>query len=105
MDAYAIIEAGGKQLQASPGAELRIEKLSADPGETVRFDRVLLVSREGDVRLGRPYVEGVTVSATVTAQDRERKVLVFKKKRRKHYRRTRGHRQPFTAVRIESIDG
>jgi large subunit ribosomal protein L21 len=104
LDDYAIIETGGKQVQASPGAELKVEKLDASPGDTVEFDRVLLVSRDGDIRLGRPYVDGARVSATVTSQDRDRKVLVFKKKRRKHYRRTRGHRQPYTAVRVESID-
>lgn len=102
---YAIIETGGRQEKAVPGEVLKVERLPAEIGETVRFDRVMLVSRDGDVSLGHPYVEGVTVSATVTAQDRAPKVLVFKKKRRKGYRRTKGHRQSYTALRIESIDG
>jgi large subunit ribosomal protein L21 len=71
----------------------------------VRFDKVMLVSRDGEVALGKPYVSGAVVTATVTAQDRSPKVLVFKKKRRKGYRRTRGHRQSYTAIRVDSIEG
>ncbi|HXV62985.1 MAG TPA: 50S ribosomal protein L21 [Vicinamibacteria bacterium] len=102
---YAIIETGGKQHRAVPGEPLRVERLEAESGETVRFDKVLLVSRDGEVSLGSPYVDGASVVATVTGQERAPKILVFKKKRRKGYRRTRGHRQAFTALRIESIEG
>ena len=102
---YAIIETGGKQQKAVPGETLRVERLAAEVGETVRLDRVMLVSRDGNVSLGRPYLDGAAVTATVTAQDRGPKVLVFKKKRRKGYRRTRGHRQSFTSVRVEAIEG
>lgn len=102
---YAIIETGGKQQKAVPGSELRVEKLDATVGDTVRFEKVMLVSRDGEVALGKPYVSGAVVTATVTAQDRSPKVLVFKKKRRKGYRRTRGHRQSFTAIRVDSIEG
>ena len=102
---YAIIETGGKQRKATPGEELKVEKLDAQVGDTIRFDKVMLVHREGGVELGRPYVEGASVTATVTEQGRARKVLVFKKKRRKGYRRTRGHRQAFTAVTVEAIEG
>lgn len=102
---YAIIDTGGKQAKAVPGEVLKVEKLAAEVGETVRFDRVMLVNRDGDVAVGRPYVDGVSVTATVTSQDRNRKVLVFKKKRRKGYRRTKGHRQSFTAVRVDAIEG
>lgn len=102
---YAIIETGGKQEKATPGEHLKVEKLEAQVGDTVRFDKVMLVSRDGSVELGQPYVDGAAVTATVTEQGRDRKIRVFKKKRRKGYRRTRGHRQDFTAVKIEAIEG
>jgi large subunit ribosomal protein L21 len=100
---YAIVETGGKQIQVSPGESVRVEKLDAEVGATVEFDRVLMLNQDGEVELGKPYVEGARVTGTVLEQGRAQKVLVFKKKRRKQYRRTRGHRQPFTSVRIESI--
>ena len=102
---YAIIETGGKQQKAVPGEILRVERLEAEVGDKVRLDRVMLVSRDGNVSLGRPYLDGATVTATVTAQDRGPKVLVFKKKKRKGYRRTKGHRQSFTSVRVDAIEG
>ncbi len=101
---YAIIETGGKQVKAAPGEHLRVEKLEASPGESVTFERVMLVQRDGELSLGKPFVEGARVKATVVEQGRAPKVLVFKKKRRKQYRRTRGHRQSFTAVRIDDIE-
>ena len=102
---YAIIETGGKQQKVIPGEQLRIEKLEAKVGDTVRFDKVMLVNRDGEVALGKPYVDGASVTAKVMEQGRGRKILVFKKKRRKQYRRTRGHRQSFTAVKVEAIEG
>jgi large subunit ribosomal protein L21 len=102
---YAIIETGGKQQKAVPGEILRVERLEAEVGDKVRLDRVMLVSRDGNVSLGRPYLDGAAVTATVTAQDRGPKVLVFKKKKRKGYRRTKGHRQSFTSVRVDAIEG
>ena len=102
---YAIIETGGKQQKVTPGEQLRIEKLEAEVGDTVRFDKVMLVNRDGEVALGKPYVDGASVTAEVTEQGRAKKILVFKKKRRKQYRRTRGHRQSFTAVKVEAIEG
>jgi large subunit ribosomal protein L21 len=102
---YAIIETGGKQEKATPGETMKVEKLDAKIGESVRFDRVMLVSRDGQVSLGRPYLEGVSVVATVTDQDRGPKILVFKKKKRKGYRRTKGHRQSYTSLRVDSIEG
>ena len=102
---YAIIETGGKQQKAVPGETLRVERLEAEVGDKVRLDRVMLVSRDGSVSLGRPYLDGAAVTATVTAQDRGPKVLVFKKKKRKGYRRTKGHRQSFTSVRVDAIEG
>jgi large subunit ribosomal protein L21 len=102
---YVIFESGGKQFQASPGERLRLEKLDAEVGSEVQFDRVLLVHRDGKIQVGRPYLEGARVVGTVLEQDRDKKVLVFKKKRRKQYRRTHGHRQAFTAVTIDKIEG
>lgn len=102
---YAIIETGGKQQKAVPGETLQVERLPGEVGETVRLDRVMLVSRDGEVLLGKPYVDGASVTATVTAQDRGPKVLVFKKKKRKGYRRTKGHRQSYTSLRVEAIEG
>ena len=88
-----------------PGEKLKVEKLDAQVGDTIRFDKVMLVNRDGSVEIGKPYVDGASVTATVTEQGRSRKILVFKKKRRKQYRRTRGHRQSFTAVKVEAIEG
>lgn len=102
---YAIFESGGKQVQASPGERVRLEKIEADVGAKVQFDRVLFVNREGKIQIGKPYLEGIRVVGKVVEQDRSRKVLVFKKKRRKQYRRTHGHRQDFTAVEIQGIEG
>jgi large subunit ribosomal protein L21 len=82
-----------------------VEKLDVEVGSKVDFDKVLMLNREGKVEVGKPYLDGVRVTGTVLEQGRYAKILVFKKKRRKQYRRTRGHRQPFTAVQIESIEG
>lgn len=101
---YAVVESGGKQLHVKPGEQIRVEKLDAEVGSTVEFDKVLLLNRDGNVEVGSPYVDGARVTGTVLEQGRGSKVLVFKKKRRKGYRRTQGHRQPFTAIRIEKID-
>jgi large subunit ribosomal protein L21 len=101
---YAIIETGGKQQKAVPGETLQVERLAAEVGEKVRLDRVMLVSRDGQVSLGKPFVDGVSVTATVTAQDRGSKVLVFKKKKRKGYRRPRGT-AVVHLVRVEAIEG
>ncbi len=101
---YAILESGGKQIQVSPGEQIRMEKLDVEVGATVEFEKILLVNRDGEVELGHPYLEGTRVKGTVLQQGRGPKTLVFKKKRRKQYRRTRGHRQAFTSVRVESIE-
>jgi large subunit ribosomal protein L21 len=101
---YAIIRTGGKQYRVEPGDTLRVEKLAADQGANVKIDDVLLVSVGGDVRVGMPRVSGVSVRGTVVEQARGRKIRIFKHKRRKHYRRTHGHRQDYTALRIDSIE-
>jgi large subunit ribosomal protein L21 len=101
---YAIIRAGGKQYRVEKGDVLRLERLEAKVGSSVTLDDVLLVSAgEGDVKVGSPTVEGASVTGTVVEQGRGAKIRVFKYKKRKHYRRTRGHRQHVTAVRIDAV--
>ena len=100
---FAVIRTGGKQFRAEPGATLLIPTLDAEPGTTVTFDDVLLASEGEDVSVGAPQVEGARVTAEVIAHDRTRKITVFKRKRRKGYRRKQGHRQGFTVVRVAEI--
>ncbi|GBE15380.1 MAG TPA: 50S ribosomal protein L21 [Proteobacteria bacterium] len=101
---YAVIETGGKQYRVNEGDIVRIEKLVADVGSEVSFDRVLMVGEGSDLLVGTPLVDGAQVSARVVEQDRHRKIIVFKMKRRKNYRRKQGHRQDYTGVRIEKIE-
>jgi large subunit ribosomal protein L21 len=103
---YAVIRTGGKQYRVTPGSVLRLERLAGDVGAAVEFAEVLLAgSDEADapVRIGRPLVEGAIVRGEIVAQGRDRKILIFKKKRRKNYRRRRGHRQSITTVRVTEI--
>jgi large subunit ribosomal protein L21 len=100
---YAIIRSGGKQHRVEAGATLRVESLPAEVGATVELGDVLMVASEGKVTVGDPIVAKATVKATVVAQDRAKKIIVFKKKRKKQYRRTRGHRQSFTELRVDEI--
>ena len=102
---YAIIETGGKQYRVQEGDVIRIEKLDLADGAAVNFDKVLLVSKESDLTVGKPYVEGAKVEATVECQGKAKKVMIFKFKRKKDYRKKQGHRQPFTQVKIEKILG
>ena len=99
---YAIIEAAGKQFRAEPDSTLRIPRLSAEPGEKVTFD-VLLAEADGKVQVGQPSLEGSSVAAEVVRHGRGEKIVVFKRKRRKNYRRKQGHRQDFTEVRVIDI--
>ena len=101
---YAIIRTGGKQYRVEPGDVVRLECLEAEVGASVTLDDVLLVGGEDDVQVGAPRLENVAVVGTVVEQGRDRKVRVFKHKRRKQYRRTKGHRQSFTAVKIERVE-
>ncbi len=101
---YAIIRTGGKQYRAEPGAQLTIEKLEGERGSNVTFDDVLLVRSDDAVQIGAPTVAGATVTATITQQTRDKKVLIHKHKRRKKYRKTQGHRQYITRVRILEIN-
>lgn len=101
---YAIIETGGKQYRVAPGQTVRIEKLEAGEGDTVTFDKVLLVSKEENVKVGNPLLEGAKVTAKVAVQGKGPKIMVFKYKQKVNYRKRYGHRQPFTAVTIEAIE-
>lgn len=101
---YAIFHAQGKQWRAEPGATIKLPSLDAEPGDRVTFDRVLLASREGEILIGRPSLEGASVSTEVLRHGKGDKVIVFKRKKRKNYRRKQGHRQSFTEVEIVDID-
>ena len=100
---YAVIKTGGKQYRVKEGDLLEIEKLGAEKGRKINFDQVLLIEDEGRVLVGTPVVENAVVRAEVVENIKGDKVLIFKKKRRKQYRRTKGHRQELTKVRIEKI--
>ncbi|WP_106460235.1 50S ribosomal protein L21 [Anaerococcus sp. Marseille-P3915] len=100
---YAIIKTGGKQYKVSEGDLVRVEKLNYEVGETVDFEEVLLVSNDGDIKVGSPVVEGAKVTATVEDQNKAKKIVVFKYKPKKQYRKKHGHRQPYTLVKINSI--
>jgi large subunit ribosomal protein L21 len=100
---YAIIETGGKQVKVEEGQAIYIEKLNAEAGETVTFDKVLFVGGE-NVKVGSPVVAGATVTATIEKQGRQKKITVFKYKAKKNYRKKQGHRQPYTKVVIEKIN-
>ncbi|HET7292584.1 MAG TPA: 50S ribosomal protein L21 [Vicinamibacteria bacterium] len=100
---YAIVRAGGKQYRVEKGQVLYLESLPAEAGDKVTLGEVLLVSDEAGTRVGVPTLEKAQVTGTVLEHGRGSKVRVFKFKKRKHYRRTRGHRQPYTALRIDAI--
>jgi large subunit ribosomal protein L21 len=100
---YAIIRAGGKQYRVEEGDVLRLERLEGKVGSKVTLDDVLFVGGGDDRKVGSPKVAGASVEGTVVEQDRGPKIRVFKYKKRKHYRRTRGHRQHVTAVRIDAV--
>lgn len=99
---YAIVRSGGKQYRAEPGATLQVDRLENNVGDKVTFSDVLLVSTDAGVSAGNP-VSGATVSATVVSQVRDAKVRVFKFKHRKHYKKSRGHRQYLTTVRVDGV--
>ncbi|MGI6628799.1 MAG: 50S ribosomal protein L21 [Bacillota bacterium] len=102
---YAIVETGGKQYRVSPGSIVRIEKVHGDRGNTLVFDKVLAISDGESLKVGRPYIQGAAVKGTIIRQGKARKVLVFKYRAKTNYRKRYGHRQHFTEVRIQSIDG
>ncbi|MFZ5562675.1 MAG: 50S ribosomal protein L21 [Thermodesulfobacteriota bacterium] len=100
---YAVIASGGKQYRVEKDEVLRLEKLPGQVGDTVSFDKVLLFSDGEKLEVGKPVLDNITVSGHIVEQDRAKKVLVFKFKRRKRYRRKQGHRQSYTAVKIDAI--
>ena len=100
---YAIIESCGKQYKVTEGDVVFFEKLDAEEGKKVTFDKVVLVSNEGKVQVGNPYVKGVKVEGKVVSHGKAKKILVFKMKAKKNYRRKQGHRQPYTKVEITTI--
>ena len=102
---FAVIRTGGKQYRVTPNAVLKVEKLDAVPGGTVTFNDVLAVGGEGSLTIGGPTVPGASVDATVIAQDRLDKVIIFKKRRRQNSRRKNGHRQHVTVLRVADITG
>ncbi|MHB8174929.1 MAG: 50S ribosomal protein L21 [Nitrospirota bacterium] len=100
---YAIIKTGGKQYKVAPGDVVKVENLGAKAGETVEIADVLLMENAGDIKIGSPLVSGAKVTAEVVREGRGKKILVFKHKRRKNYRKMRGHRQDFTELKIKEI--
>jgi len=101
---YAVIETGGKQYKVSEGDVIFVEKLGVEEGEAVTFDKVLIIGNDENVTIGAPTVEGATVEAKVVKNGKAKKIYVFKMKRKKNYRRKKGHRQPFTKVEISKIN-
>ena len=101
---YAIVQTGGKQYKVQPGDQLKVEKLKVDPGSPVELEHVLAVAGDEGIELGTPLIEDARVKATVLRTARDRKIVVFKKKRRKGYHKKQGHRQWFTLLRIDSIN-
>ena len=100
---YAVIKTGGKQYRVAPGQTVRVERIPGEVGELVTINDVLLVSDGEQLKVGQPLLEKAAVSARIVEQHRAKKVLVFKKKRRKGYKRTRGHRQFYTALQVQDI--
>ncbi|NLW90693.1 MAG: 50S ribosomal protein L21 [Syntrophomonadaceae bacterium] len=101
---YAIIQTGGKQYKVSEGTVLKIEKLEIEAGQQITLDQVLMVGEEnGGVKIGNPLVAGAKVEAVVLEQGKHKKIVVYKYKKRKNYRKKQGHRQPFTKIKIEKI--
>lgn len=100
---YAVFRTGGKQYRAEPGRSIRVPSLDVEPGDSIEFEEVLLASDGDDVSVGAPLVEGARVKAEVVRHGRTKKVIVFKRKRRKGYRRKQGHRQGYTEIRVDEV--
>ena len=100
---YAVVNSGGKQYKVQQGEVLRVEKISGDIGSPMTFDRVLMFADGDNVSIGQPVLDGISVEGTIVEQGKAKKIIVFKYKRRKRFRRKNGHRQEFTAVQIDSI--
>ncbi len=102
---YAVIQTGGKQYRVQEGDTIYVEKLEVTQGDEINFDKVLLVSGDGETKVGKPYIDGVTVSGSVLGQGKAKKIIVFKYKAKKDYRKKQGHRQPYTKIQIGKING
>ena len=100
---YAIIETGGKQYKVSEGDVITVEKLAAEAGSEYSFDKVLVLSKESDITVGAPYVAGAKVTASVIGDGKAKKVIVYKYKSKKGFHKKKGHRQPFTKLKINAI--
>ncbi|NMB26884.1 MAG: 50S ribosomal protein L21 [Tissierellia bacterium] len=102
---YAVIETGGKQYKVQEGDTVFVEKINTEEGENIELPKVLLISKEDGLVVGKPYIEGAKVEATVLEQGKMRKIIVFKYKSKKNYKRKQGHRQPYTKLQIGKIVG
>ncbi len=102
---YAVVRTGGKQFRVEPGEAFRVEKLEGSVGDSIELSEVLLVGAEDGAKIGTPLVAGAKVVGTITAQGRGPKLTIFKMKRRKGYRRKAGHRQAYTEIRVDKIEG
>ncbi len=102
---YTLVEIKGKQYKAEKGSLLKVDKIEKNKGEELEFDSVLLVSDQDKIKIGKPYVKGVKVKAVVADHIKDKKIIIFKYKKRKNYRRKQGHRQQFTLIRVQEIAG
>lgn len=102
---YAVFQSGGKQHRVKEGQTIKLEKIEAETGSSIDFDKVLLVGNGADIQVGAPYVDGAKVTAEVVSQGRHKKVHIIKFRRRKHHMKRMGHRQWFTEVKITGIKG
>jgi large subunit ribosomal protein L21 len=100
---YAVIQTGGKQYRVALGDTVKVESIVADAGQTIELDRVLMITTDDGSRVGRPFIEGGKVTATVTAHGRHPKIKIIKFRRRKHHMKSMGHRQNYTEIRIDGI--
>ncbi|TAK76550.1 MAG: 50S ribosomal protein L21 [Aquabacterium sp.] len=101
---YAVIKTGGKQYKVAAGEKIKVEQIAAEVGQEIVIDQVLAVGNGADLKVGSPLVAGASVKATVVAQGKHDKVRIFKMRRRKHYRKSQGHRQTFTELEISSVN-
>lgn len=102
---YAVIKTGGKQYKVNEGSVLKVEKLEAQPGDRIKLDQVLMIGDDAGVKIGDPLVANATVTVEVLEQGRDKKIIVYKYKKRKNYHKKQGHRQPFTKIKVEKIEG
>ena len=102
---YAVVRTGGKQVRVAPGESVRVEKLAGEVGDKIEFNDVLLVGADEKVVVGTPTISGAKVVGTITEQGRGPKLVIFKMKRRKNYRRKSGHRQAYTEIRVDKVEG